>query len=235
MNDNKLFFAVQQAGRQADIYIFGDITPYRWAENDVSAMSLAQQIKGLDVDQINVHIDSYGGAVSEGWAIYNTLLQHPAKVVTCADGFVASAALYPFMAGDERIASPLSAFYFHQVMTYAEGYAEDLRAAADMADFMTDVGMSAFTERAGMDADEVRQLMAAETWMGASAALEKGLVTAVKQDSGTKFAQSAKQAILARFTQAAPAPAEPPAAPPAPAENPPQRGTILQMFKNCGI
>lgn len=230
MDKNKRFFAVQQADRQADIYIFGDITPYRWVENDVSAMSLAQQIKGLDVDQINVHIDSYGGAVSEGWAIYNTLLQHPAKVVTYADGFVASAALYPFMAGDQRVASTLSAFYFHEVMTGAEGYAKDLRAAADMAEFMTDVGLNAFTERAGMGADEVRQMMAAETWLDAWTALEKGLVTMVEQDAGMKFAQSAKQAVMARFVQNAPPAGDPPSPPPP--EDKPKSNTILQMFKN---
>lgn len=226
MDNYKRFFAVQQADRQADIYIFGDITPYRWIENDVSAMSLAQQIKGLDVDQINVHIDSYGGSVSEGWAIYNTLLQHPAKIVTYADGFVASAALYPFMAGDQRVASTLSAFYFHEVITGAEGYAKDLRAAADMAEFMTDVGLNAFTERAGMDADEVRQLMAGETWLNAWDALEKGLVTTVEQSAGTLFAQSAKKTVMNRFVQTMPGQPEPP---------PPKRNTILQMFKNCEI
>lgn len=233
MDKNKRFFAVQQAGRQADLYIFGDITPYRWVENDVSAMSLAQQLKSLDVDQINVHIDSYGGSVSEGWAIYNTLLQHPAKVVTYADGFVASAALYPFLAGDQRVASTLSAFYFHEVMTGAEGYAKDLRAAADMAEFMTDVGLNAFTERAGMDGDEVRQLMAAETWLDAWVALEKGLVTMVEADAGQKFAQSAKQAVMARFVQSTPPTGDPP--PPPPPEDKPKSNTILQMFKNFAI
>lgn len=230
MHNSKRFFAVQQAGREAEIYIFGDITPYRWAENDVSAMSLAQQIKGLDVDRIHVHIDSYGGSVSEGWAIYNTLLQHPARVTTYADGFVASAALYPFLAGDERVASTVSAFYFHQVMTCAEGYADDLRAAADMAEFMTDVGINAFTERAGMDADEVRQLMDAETWMNAWTALETGLVTTVEQSAAAVFAQSAKNAVIGRFVQTA-QPAPPPPSPAEPKE--PKAYPILQMFKNC--
>ena len=78
----KNFFAVQQADRTADIYIFGDIVPFTWFDGDVSANSLEKQIKDLDVDEIRVHIDSYGGAVSEGWAIDNALRQHPAKVIT---------------------------------------------------------------------------------------------------------------------------------------------------------
>ena len=136
-----------------------------WFDGDVSANSLEKQIKDLDVDEIRVHIDSYGGAVSEGWAIYNALRQHPAKVITYGDGFVASAALYPFLAGDERIASNLSAYYLHQVMVSAEGYADELRAAANEAEMMTEIGINAFVERTKMAADDVRALMEAETWL----------------------------------------------------------------------
>ena len=122
----KNYFAIQQADKAADIYIFGDIVPLELFDGDVSANGIENQIKNLDVDEIRVHIDSYGGAVSEGWAIYNALRQHPAKIVTYGDGFVASAALYPFLAGDERVASSLSAYYFHRVSITANGYADEL-------------------------------------------------------------------------------------------------------------
>lgn len=69
----KQYFAIQQAQREADIYIFGDIVTYEMLKGDVSGHGIVQQIKDLDVDRINVHIDSYGGVVSEGWAIYNAL------------------------------------------------------------------------------------------------------------------------------------------------------------------
>lgn len=168
---SKSYFAVQQADRAADIYIFGDIVPFEWLDGDVSANGIRRQIEGLDVDEIRVHIDSYGGAVSEGWAIYNALRQHPARVTSYGDGFVASAALFPFLAGDERVASNLSAYYLHQVMVSAEGYAKDLRAAADEADLMTEVGINAFVERTGMSTEKVRALMEAETWLSPEQAL----------------------------------------------------------------
>lgn len=195
----KQYYAIQQAGRAADIYIFGDIVPFEWLDGDVSANSIKNQIEALDADEIHVHIDSYGGAVSEGWAIYNALRQHPAKVVSYGDGFVASAALYPFLAGDERIASNLSAYYLHQVMVSAEGYADDLRAAADEADFMTGVGINAFVERAGMDAGTVRKLMEDETWLTPAQALEYGLATAIMADSAVPVAQAAKKDIIQRM------------------------------------
>ena len=202
----KQYYAIQQAQREADIYIFGDIVPFEFFEGDVSAHGITQQLTDLDVDQINVHIDSYGGAVSEGWAIYNALKNHPAKVVTYGDGFVASAALYPFMAGDERYASNLSAYYFHQVWISASGYADELRAAANEAELMTEVGLNAFTDNTGMTADEVRELQKSETWLTPSEALERGIATAILADTAPKHAQDAKRQILQRVLDKAPAP-----------------------------
>ena len=198
MKNAKKYFAIQQLERSADIYIFGDIVPFAWYESDVTAVSIVKQIQNLDVDEIRVHIDSYGGSVSEGWAICNALRHHPAKVTTYGDGFVASAALYPFLAGDERYASNLSAYYFHQVSVSANGYADDLRAAANEAETMTEIGIQAFVDYAGMDAQEVKDLMEAETWLSPSEALEKGLATAILADESVGFAQDAKRQILQR-------------------------------------
>lgn len=196
---NRKFYAIQQLDRGADIYIFGDIVSYPWTEHgEASGMSIVNQIKNLDVDEIRVHIDSYGGSVSEGWAIYNALRQHPAKIVAYGDGFVASAALFPFLAGDERIASSLSAYYFHQVMVAASGYASDLRAAADEAEKMTEIGIQAFVERTGMTADEVRVLMESETWLAPQEALEKGIASKIEtaDESALPYAQDARRSIL---------------------------------------
>ena len=202
----KKFYQILQADRQADVYIYGDITPERWSEADVSAASFANQLRELDVDEIRVHIDSYGGSVSEGWAIYNALRQHPARVVTYGDGFVASAALYPFLAGDERIASSVSAYYLHQVSTAAFGYPDDLRKAADETEKMTEIGIQAFVERTGMTADEVRVLMESETWLAPQEALEKGIVTKIEtaEESALPYAQDARRSILQKVFAAKP-------------------------------
>lgn len=194
------YFSIKQEARSAEIYIYGDIVPFPYEDaGDVSAMSIVNQISSLDVDVIHVNIDSCGGSVSEGWGIYNALLRHPAKIITHGDGFVASAALYPFLAGDERIASSVSGYFFHEVMTGAFGYASDLRTAADEADKLTDIGVAAFVERAGMDAKTVRDLMAAETWLTPAQALEYGLATAVVTPQSGPASQSAKQSIFSKL------------------------------------
>lgn len=200
MEKSKKYYAVQQMGREAHVYIFGDITAYRMFEDETSAFSFKSEIDAIDADVIHVHIDSYGGHVSEGWAIYNTLRAHPAKIVTHADGFVASAAIYPFMAGSERIASNLSAFFFHQVLISTYGNADDLRAAADEADKLTEIGLAAFTDN-GIDADLILELEKNETWLGANEALELSLATAIMADESPREQQSVKRAIMQRVTQ----------------------------------
>lgn len=220
----KPYFDMQQAGEQADIYIFGDITSYRMAENDVSAYHLATQLeKAENLAEINVHVDSYGGEVSEGFAIYNALRNKKAQVTTFADGFVASAAIYPFLAGTQRIANNVSAFYFHPVTGGSAGYSEDLRAAADELDKLTEIGLGAFTN-AGMKEQAARDLINSKTWYTPEDVLEMGIATSIqKQQHDPAAAQSVRDTIIRQMLVL---PAKPPENPPAE----PPKNTLLQLF-----
>lgn len=201
--ENKGVFNIRQqaAGSKVEIYIFGDVVDEQWWSDETSPKSVVDAIKGLDTQEISVYIDSYGGSVAAGWGIYNALRQHPAKVKTYGVGFVASAALYPFLAGDERYASTLSAYYMHEAWTSASGYADELRRAADQIKSLTDIGVNAFVERAGMERDKVLELMHEETWLTPEAALELGIATAITQESGSGPAQSVRREIMQRLTQ----------------------------------
>ena len=193
-------FEIYQKGREANIYIYGDIVSYPYGDNK-SAGSIVKELQTLDADVINVHIDSYGGNVKEGWGMYNALKDHKAKIRTYADGFVCSAALYPFLAGDERFASPVSAFFLHQVSVSAYGYADDLREAANDADLMTDIGIQAFVDVAGMNKEKTLELMRQETWLKPKEALELGICTDISTGGETqKYTQSVRQQIIQRLT-----------------------------------
>ena len=193
------YYALQQAGAQADLYIFGDITSWPWLDSDVSAYNIVQEIKDLDVEVINVYINSYGGEVAEGWAIYNALKQHKAKIKTYGMGFVASAALYPFMAGDERNASTTSAYYFHHIISGSYGYAEDLRKAADELDKLNEIGRQAFTQNTELTED-VKALEDGETWLSAQDVFEKGIATALINDRQMAAAtQSVRRNVLQKI------------------------------------
>lgn len=217
----------QEVPGVAELYIFGDINEKDMYDSDVPATGFAAELERITAPEINVHIDSYGGDVSAGWTMFNLLRRHPAKIRTYGDGFVASAALYPFLAGDERIASNVSAYFLHQVMTYAQGYADDLRRAADEAERITDIGINAFVEITRMDYDTVLNMMKAETWLTPDEALSYGIATSIVNDGMSQYAQSVKRQIMQKLRQSAiePTPVEPtPEITPAP-ETPPEPTT----------
>lgn len=217
----KPYFDMQQSGEEANIYIYGDITRYIWEDSDVSAFRLANQLeKAGNLAEINVHVDSFGGDVSEGFAIYNALRAKNAQITTHADGFVASAAIYPFLAGTQRIANNVSAFYFHPVIGGGRGYAEDLREAADELDKLTEIGLGAFTN-AGMKEQAARDLINSKTWYSPEAVLEMGLATSIQKGARGDVATQSVHDMLIRQTLAVPSPVpkKPPQEPPALPQN----------------
>lgn len=223
----KPYFDMQQSGEEANIYIYGDITSYPWEQSDVSAFRLANQLEQAgNLAEINVHVDSYGGEVSEGFAIYNALRAKNAQITTHADGFVASAAIYPFLAGTQRIANNVSAFYFHPVIGGGRGYAEDLREAADELDKLTEIGLGAFTN-AGMKEQAARDLINSKTWYSPEAVLEMGLATSIQKGARGDEATQSVHDMLIRQTLAVPSPVpkKPPQEPPAPPQN-----NLLSLF-----
>lgn len=223
----KPYFDIQQSGEEANIYIFGDITSFRCIENDVSAYHLATQLEQAgDLAEINVHIDSYGGEVSEGFAIYNAIRNKNAQVTTYADGFVASAAIYPFLAGQKRVANNVSAFYFHPVVGGGCGYAEDLRETADELDKLTEIGLRAFTNT-GMQEKAARDLINSKTWYNPEEILEMGLATSIqKGQRGEEAAQSVRDTIIRQVL------VRPASVPPKPPDEPtePPKNNLMSLF-----
>jgi ATP-dependent Clp protease protease subunit len=143
----KKYYQLLTENNEANIYIYGDITSWEWLESDVSSYTLSKEIEGLDINTINVYINSYGGEVSEGLAIYNALKRHKATVKTYCDGFACSAASVVFMAGDERIMSNASLLFIHNAWNYAAGNANQLRKAADDLDTITQASINTYMNK----------------------------------------------------------------------------------------
>lgn len=197
------YYALETSGREADVYIFGDITSWEWFESDVSSYTLSKELQGLDVDTINVHINSYGGEVGEGLAIYNMLKNHSAKVRTYCDGFACSIASVIFMAGDERIMNEASLLMIHNAWMYTAGNADQLRKDADDLDVITQASVAAYMSKVSIDEDELKELLDAETWLLPSEALEKGFATSVVAETQTnKAAASAHRALFSLLKDA---------------------------------
>lgn len=165
-------------------------------ESDVSSYNLSKQIEGLDVDTINVGINSYGGEIGEGLAIYNALKRSKAKVRTRCDGFACSIASVIFMAGDERVMSDPSMLMIHNGWTSATGDAKALRKQADDIEKMTEASISIYKQAVSIEEDELRSLMDAETWLGPDEAVEMGFATSVESSDESKPSQSVKRKVM---------------------------------------
>nr|DAY92771.1 MAG TPA: Putative ATP dependent Clp protease [Caudoviricetes sp.] len=188
---------VDDEARSASINIYGDITSWPWLNSDVSAYNLSKEIEGLDVDQIDVYINSYGGEVSEGLAIYNSLKRHKASIKTVCDGFACSISSVIFMAGDERVMNNASLLMIHNAWTYAAGNANDLRKEAEDLDKITSASVNAYMEYAAITQEELQKLLDNETWITPQEAMEYGFATSiVGNPTPKKAAQSVKKSLM---------------------------------------
>ena len=237
----KKYYSLATENNEASINIYGDITSWEWLESDVSSYTLSKEIEGLDVDTINVYINSYGGEVAEGLAIYNALKRHKAKIKTFCDGFAASIASAIFMAGDERIMSNASLLFIHNAWTIAEGNANDFRKQAEDLDKITQASINVYMEHVNITEEELKRMLDAETWITPQDALEMGFATAIVNDNTSKNPnQSIKKKLMQQLVKAQEkkeptesAPSEPPIEP-TPQE--PQQNnlkTFLQGIKTC--
>lgn len=194
---NRKYFALEKHKQTATITIYGDITSWPWLESDVSSHNLSKQLEALnDVDEINVYINSYGGEVAEGIAIYNALRRHKAKVRTICDGFACSIASVIFMAGDERVMNEASMLMIHNAWTYAEGNAAQLRKQAEDLEKITQLSIEAYKAHSSLKEDEITALMDAETWILPSEAIEYGFATSVEKPEKANTSQNAKAKLF---------------------------------------
>ena len=179
----------------ATLYIYGDITSIKWFENDVCVYDLAKEIGDLNGKALTVRINSYGGEVAEGLAIYNLLKSYAGEVTTICDGFACSAASVVFMAGAKRIMPRSSLLMIHNAWTRAIGDADDLRKAADDLEKITQPSIEIYTSVSNLDADEIKVMMDAETWFDADEALGYGFATEISEEAAM---QSLEDGILAK-------------------------------------
>lgn len=219
---------VQAAGsREAEVLIYDVIDSWF----GVDANQLVKDLKGLDVDTIHVRINSPGGSVFDGIAIFNALKEHKAKVVTHVDALAASIASVIALAGDEVEMADNAMFMIHNAWILAIGDAAELRKTADLLDKISDASIvRTYAAKTGADEDQIREWMNEETWFTAEEAKDEGFidVIAARSESQAKV----DPAILAQFKRA---PAALLAA--APATQPPQsiREFETALREKCGF
>lgn len=201
MKERKPMWEIRQSANAGtlDIYIYGDVESdsYDWLtdeviESETSANHFRDELaKYPNATQINIYINSYGGSVFEGTAIYNQLRRNPAHKTVYIDGFACSVASVIAMAGDEIIMPRNALMMIHNMWMGAVGNAAELRKAADDLDVINTAGRSAYLAKAGDKLPEAKliEMMDAETWLTAEDCITYGLADRLAdQDADMKNA-----------------------------------------------
>jgi ATP-dependent Clp protease protease subunit len=170
-------YRVVSRADNAEIYLYGVIGG-DWFGEGVTAKQFADDLKALGaVKKIDLRINSEGGSVFDGKAIYSLLNEHKAKIVTHVDGLAASAASFIAMAGDEINMAEGAFMMIHNAWMLAAGDAREFRKQADMLDTVNGTLVDVYAARTGMDAKKIQTMMNDETWMTAQEAIKNGFAT----------------------------------------------------------
>jgi ATP-dependent Clp protease protease subunit len=172
----------KDSGKRAEIYIYEDVGEGWFGGFTAKQFSSELTALGKSLTQIDLHINSYGGDVFDGLAIYNLLVQHPARVHSHVDGVAASIASVITMAGDEVHVAENAQLMIHNAWGIAMGDAEAMRKRADLLDSVTGKIADVYVARTKMSSKDVRAMMAEETWLTAEDALAKGFADSITEN-----------------------------------------------------
>jgi ATP-dependent protease ClpP protease subunit len=163
-------------GTAPEIFIYDEIGYWGTASNEfVKDLALL-----ADEPKLIINMNSPGGDVFDGIAIYQALLDHPAEVVIKVNGLAASIASVIAMAGDRVIMGARSQIMIHEGFTFASGDAATMRKTADMLDRISDSIAAVYADRASGDPAMWRNRMREETWFSAEEAVAAGLADEIE-------------------------------------------------------
>jgi ATP-dependent Clp endopeptidase proteolytic subunit ClpP len=183
------WFRIVEAKKGSDItkvYIYDEIG--FWGTN---AKDFAAALDEIDTKQIHLHVNSPGGSVFDGIAIYNAIKNHDSKVTAIVDGMAASAASFLIQGADVRQISRNAQVMIHDAKAFAGGNAAQMRQAAELLDKISNEIADIYATNAGGDhtATDFRDIMkSGDTWYNGNEALDMGLVDEVTDNPDTSDA-----------------------------------------------
>ena len=166
-----------------ELVIYGVIDSFVYDELDTTVRAIdvmASLTEMAAAETIVVRINSPGGSVVEGLAIYNTLRAVGKPIEVHVDAMAASVASIIAMAGDKVVMAETATIMIHDPWGVAIGGSEDMRRNADEIDRLKAILVGIYASKTGLDTGEIEALMAAETYMSAPIAIEKGFADEVE-------------------------------------------------------
>lgn len=186
------------------ISIYDVIGDDPWTGGGFTARRMAAALRTIGGAAVTVSLNSPGGDMFEGVAIYNLLREHPASVTVKVMGYAASAASVIAMAGDEILMGVGSQMMIHNAWGLTVGNKHDFQAAADLFSTFDASMVEIYTARTGLDDKAIVAMMDGEgkgadgTWMTAKQAVEKGFADSLTEDAATSASASIRPDIAAR-------------------------------------
>ena len=172
---NEKWYNIQnKAGETADIYIFDEIGTY-----GVTAQDFISEIKDLKDMPINIRINSLGGDVFDGMAMYNVIKRREAKTTVYIEGIAASIATIIALGADEVIMAENSLFMIHNAWGGTSGEAKDMRKTAETLDKITSELTDIYVKKTGLSFDALAEMMDEETWLNAEEAFALGFIDTI--------------------------------------------------------
>ena len=183
-----------------EIGIFDVIGEDYWSGEGVTAKRISAALRKIGAEtDVTVRINSPGGDVFEGLAIYNLLKEHKGHVTVKVLGLAASMASVIAMAADEIKIARAGFFMIHNCWGLAIGNRHDLRATADFMEPIDTAMAEVYSSRTGLDQDSLQDQMDAETWINGSAAVDQGFADSLLDSDEIKDDPSARgQSIAAK-------------------------------------
>lgn len=186
---------------RGEVFIYEDVGSGFFG--GVTADQFRKDLRALgDVRAIDVRINSYGGDVFDGLAIYRLLADHPATVTTHVDGIAASIASVIAMAGDSIVMSEAGFLMIHNAWGGVKGDAKEMRDYAERLDAVSRQIAGVYAARSGIDQGEIQQMMNAETWLNSQDAYAKGFANQVVQNEAiAAHCLSDASALFSKYQQ----------------------------------
>jgi ATP-dependent Clp protease protease subunit len=176
MTSRSWFTAMSAATGAAEIDIYDEIGMF-----GVTALDFNRELRALGaVSEINLRINSPGGEVFDGIAIYNILRRHKAKVNISIDGIAASIASVIAMAGD-TVSMPANAMMMiHDPSGVVVGTSKDMRDLSDALDKVKASMVATYASKSNLSSEEIEKIMSDETWLTAEEAVEFGFADVIE-------------------------------------------------------
>ena len=146
----------------------------------VTAKDFMAEVKKFKGQHIHLRINSVGGSVIEGAAIYNALRRHKGGLTVHVDGLAASMASVIAMAGEEVYIASNAMLMIHNPWSMTMGDADDLRKEADVLDKLKHTLVNAYARKTGMETEDIAAMMDEETWLNATQSVAMGFADEIE-------------------------------------------------------